>query len=151
MKPNHAEAIAQIQMLRGNVAISVGFSWCLLDDAALGCLAGLPQLQELYLSNTEVTDAGLEHLMGLRQLQTLDLSGTKVTDAGLEHLKGLRELQTLDLSGTKVTDAGLDASRDCGNSESWASAGPRSPTPVWRTSGVCPSLKPCASGQPALA
>ena len=108
MNPDHAEAIAKIQLLRGDVAISVDLSWCILDDAALECLKGLPQLQELYLSHTEVTDAGLEHLKGLRQLQTLDLGGTNVTDAGLEHLKDLPLLQTLDLSGTEVTDAGLE-------------------------------------------
>ena len=112
MKPNHAEAIAKIQLLRGDVAISVDLSWCILDDAALECLDGLPQLRELYLSHTEVTDAGLEHLKGLRQLQTLDLGGTNISDAGLEHLKDLLQLQTLDLSGAEVSDAGLERLKD---------------------------------------
>ena len=71
-------AIARIQLLRSDVAISVDLSWCILDDAALECLKGLPQLRKLDLSHTEVTDAGLEHLKGLRQLRTLDLSFTKI-------------------------------------------------------------------------
>ena len=101
MGPNQAEAIAKIQLLRGKVAISVDLSWCILDDAALECLKCLLELQELYLSHTEVTDAGLEHL------------------------KDLPQLQTLDLGGTEITDTGLDASRGCGNSKNWASATPR--------------------------
>jgi signal transduction histidine kinase len=129
MEPDQQGAIAKIQLLRGDVAISVNLSWCKLDDADLDCLKCLPQLQELYLSHTDVTDAGLEHLKGLVQLQTLDLSGTKVTDAGLQHFRGLPELEKLcfwatggglkhlrglprlrelDLGGTKVTDAGLE-------------------------------------------
>ncbi len=115
MKPDYpdcAEAIAKIQLLRGDVAISVDLSWCLLDDDALECLKDLPLLRELYLSHTEVGDAGLEHLKGLTQLQTLDLGGTKVSDAGLEHLKGLFQLQTLDLGGAEVSDAGLEHLED---------------------------------------
>ena len=97
MKPDHKEAIAKIELLGGEIAISVSLSWCILDDAALECLEGLPQLRELYLSHTDVTDAGLEHLKGLRQLRELHVHSTGVTDAGLEQLKGLRRLQRLDL------------------------------------------------------
>ena len=111
MEPDQQETIAKIQLLRGNVAISVDLSWCILDDAVLECLKGLPQLQ------------------------TLDLSGTKVTDAGLEHLKGYAQLEKLALCGTMVTDAGLEQPQGVtGNSESWTFATPESPTPVWNTS-----------------
>jgi hypothetical protein len=68
MKPDQQQAIARIQLLRGDVASSVKLSWCILDDA-LKHLKGLPQLQELDLSYTEVTDAGLERLKGLRLRQ----------------------------------------------------------------------------------
>ena len=78
-----------------------------VDDATLGAIEGLGQVEELYLDNGGITDAGLARLRGLKHLKFLDLTGTQVTDAGLVHLAGLRELCYLRLSGTRVTDAGL--------------------------------------------
>jgi signal transduction histidine kinase len=78
LEPDQQEAIGKIQLLGSDVAISVDVSWCILGDAALECLKGLPQLQALDLNGTKVTDAGLERLKGLRQLRTLDLSFTRV-------------------------------------------------------------------------
>jgi Leucine-rich repeat (LRR) protein len=77
------------------------------DDDAIGQIAGLGQIEELYLNNSRVTDAGLAQLRGLKHLKFLDLVGTQVTDAGVAHLSRLRELTYLRLSGTPVTDAGL--------------------------------------------
>ena len=77
------------------------------DDATLGAIEGLGQVEELYLHNGAITDAGLAHLRGLKHLKFLDLTGTPVTDAGLVHLAGLQELCYLNLSETRVTDAGL--------------------------------------------
>jgi hypothetical protein len=77
------------------------------NDDAIGQIAGLGQIEELYLDNSGVTDAGLAQLRGLKHLKFLDLVGTQVTDAGLAHLSGLRELTYLRLSGKPVTDAGL--------------------------------------------
>ena len=39
------------------------------------------------LSHTQVTDAGLVHLAGLTNLEVLYLYGTQVTDAGLDELR----------------------------------------------------------------
>ncbi len=78
-----------------------------VTDADLAHLAGLTNLQVLYLDNTQVTDAGLAHLTGLTNLQVLDLDNTQVTDAGLAHLAGLTNLKGLGLSNTQVTDTGL--------------------------------------------
>lgn len=73
---------------------------------------GLPQLEWLYLTGTQVTDAGLKHLEGLTRLQALALSGKQITDTGLAHLAGLTQLRLLDLKGTQVTDAGLEHLRN---------------------------------------
>ena len=59
------------------------------------------------LSGEDVTDALLKHLAGLKQLQTLYLRETQVTDAGLQHLAGLKQLQELYLDETKVTGKGI--------------------------------------------
>ncbi len=87
------------------------FGLCLnltkMTDAGLKELAGLKNLQALYLAKTPVTDAGLKEFAGRKSLQTLDLGGTKVTDAGLKELSGLESLQSLYLANCPVTDAGL--------------------------------------------
>jgi Leucine-rich repeat (LRR) protein len=68
--------------------------------ADLAPLAGLAQLQELTLNQTQVAD--LAPLAGLAQLQTLRLDGTQVAD--LAPLAGLAKLQTLWLDATQVAD-----------------------------------------------
>ena len=78
-----------------------------VDDAILGKIDGMEQIEELYLDNSRVTNSGLARLRGLKHLKFLDLNGTQVTDDGLAHLAGLRELNYLRLSGTQVTDDGL--------------------------------------------
>jgi hypothetical protein len=87
--------------------VAVDFRRSSVNDAGLGHVERLMQLQTLDLSGAQITDAGLQHLKGLTQLKTLFLSGRKVTDAGLEHLRGLTQLQQLNLYDTQVTDAGL--------------------------------------------
>ncbi len=49
----------------------------------------------------------LAGLKELKQLQNLDLSQTQVTDAGLEDLATIKGLTVLRLSRTKVTAAGV--------------------------------------------
>jgi Leucine-rich repeat (LRR) protein len=68
----------------------------------------LQNLEELDLSNSQITDAGLAHLKTLTKLEDLDLSATNVTDAGLAYLEGLSALKYVYLRGTKVTAAGVD-------------------------------------------
>ena len=57
------------------------------------------------LVDTQVTDVELVHLAGLTELDQLYLMNTKITDAGLVHLKGLTNLQSLDLEHAPVTGA----------------------------------------------
>ena|GEM_PF-2202184 len=63
-------------------------------------LAGLSDLQSLYLFGTSVMD--ISALSGLSGLQILDLSGTSVVD--ISALSGLSGLKSLNLAGTLVTD-----------------------------------------------
>ena len=65
------------------------------------------RLQELSLTETQITDAGLVHLQVLTLLQDLSLRDTQVTDAGLIHLKRLNQLENIYLRGTRVTDRGI--------------------------------------------
>ena len=46
----------------------------------------MPQLRFLILRTPQVTDAGLARLAGLKQLESLYMEGTSVTDAGVARL-----------------------------------------------------------------
>jgi GTPase SAR1 family protein len=64
-------------------------------------------LTELRLEFCGVTASGLAHLAGLEQLQTLYLWGNQIDGAGLAHLAGLEQLQTLYLDGNAITSIDL--------------------------------------------
>ncbi len=78
-----------------------------VTDDDLQCLEAFPELEHLYLGQTNIGDAGLKHIAGLKHLKRLGLIGTRVTDAGLKELEGLQELDDVLLGDTNVTDAGL--------------------------------------------
>lgn len=69
-----------------------------ITDAGVANLAGLKQLRELDLSNTEVSDQGLAVIAQLPRLETLQLAGTKITDEGVAQLAGLKHLRELNLA-----------------------------------------------------
>jgi len=80
-------------------------------DESMALVKGLPNLERLFLGDTQITDNGLRHLAGMSALKTVVLFGERpnpnITNAGLEHLKGLTNLEILNLYGTRVTDEGL--------------------------------------------
>lgn len=70
-------------------------------------LAALPEVERLFLSQSDVADDDLEHLRSLPKLRALWLDQTRITDQGLPALAALPHLATLSLDGTKVTGHGL--------------------------------------------
>lgn len=77
------------------------------NDAALSRLSALNKLTTLELGSTQLTDQGLVAIEKLTKLQSLSLADTRISDGGLPRLTGLTQLRQLDLSGTKVTHTGL--------------------------------------------
>ena len=92
--------------------VSLDFKGLRVGDDDLRHLAGLEQLEWLYLRDSQVGDAGLAHLEHLANLTLLDLTGTAVTDAGLAHLQKLAKLRTLHLTGTRVSESGVKELRE---------------------------------------
>lgn len=92
---------------KGRPIVLVDLALTKADDALLGQLKGLKQLERLSLAGTKITDAGLAHLKDMHKLQLLALPGTKITDKGVAHLKDLKELRVIHLNNTKITDEGL--------------------------------------------
>jgi internalin A len=78
-----------------------------ITDAGLVYIAGLTDIDQLFLDGTGITDAGLVHIAGMSHLRMLYLGQTAITDAGLARLPDLSELVVLSLEDTKITDAGL--------------------------------------------
>jgi hypothetical protein len=79
----------------------------MVDDDWMADIGRLTSLEELHISNTQVTDAGLVYLKDLKKLRMLSVDYSKVTEAGLVHLKEHANLEVLLLNNTRVTDAGL--------------------------------------------
>ena len=65
-------------------------------------LAGLTQLKELNLEETQLTDKQLNHLVGLTKLETLWLLNNNLTD--LSALAGLTQLTYLNVNDNELTD-----------------------------------------------
>ncbi|HLJ12207.1 MAG TPA: hypothetical protein VKU82_13520 [Planctomycetaceae bacterium] len=78
----------------------------LIDDAALACVLGLPDLESLDLAFSNVTDAGLDHVRHLRNLEFLRLEGTDVSDASIVLLSQMRSLKELNVEHTRITKSG---------------------------------------------
>ncbi len=74
----------------------------------------MKNLQNLNLSKSkEIGDPGLKYIEGLPLLNNLDLSKTDVTDKGVASIASLSALKKLNLSGTKVTEKGLEPLASC--------------------------------------
>ena len=70
--------------------------------------ASLGELEELGISNCQVTDAGLKHLAALQGVDSLYLLELSITDQGLQHIKDVKGLKTLSIVGCDVSDGALD-------------------------------------------
>jgi hypothetical protein len=77
-------------------------------DEQIKCLAQLPTLKALELTEVPITDAGLKHLEPLTDLEYLFLTGVPITDTGLDHLRRLPRLRGLYLLSTDVTAEGVE-------------------------------------------
>lgn len=79
-----------------------------LGDSVLEHVAGLKELEWLYLGSPSITGKGLKKLALLTQLRTLSLRNSGLSDADFAQLSPLASLESLGLDGTKLTDASLD-------------------------------------------
>ena len=77
------------------------------DDTVMGHILHLTGLQELYLSDAEITDQGLALLRPLSSLQRISIYHTAIGDRGLLNLAQMPGLKWLTCSGTAATEDGL--------------------------------------------
>ncbi len=95
----HISAAVALQYLHIQSGHPLNFS-----DEGLGGLQRVTKLKRLEIGGRgdRISDRGLEYLAGLKQLQVLYLPGKRITDVGLAHLRGLRQLQRLSLPGGRL-------------------------------------------------
>jgi hypothetical protein len=66
-----------------------------------------PRLQELYLSDSEITDDHVQVVCTLTKVRVIALSRTPISDQALTHCKDMPSLKVLYLEGTKVSVKGI--------------------------------------------
>lgn len=96
--------LAQVGKLSGLRRLTLWFSYLkAAPSPSLEPLAGLKELRVLSLDGPLGNDA-LRHLAGLTNLEELYLRGQGITAEGLAHLKGLKKLKVFDTMGVKRKD-----------------------------------------------
>jgi Leucine-rich repeat (LRR) protein len=82
---------------------------CDITDAGIEMLAGLPNLEQLDLTQSKITDAGVAKLRNFPKLNTLILNGTQITNQSLTTLVELKALQQLYLGNTAIDDGAVES------------------------------------------
>jgi internalin A len=77
-----------------------------LDDELINCIASIPNLLALDLSDTTLTDEQFAKL-NIANLRTLALNNTKISDESLKRLSNCHGLEELGLAGTQISEAGI--------------------------------------------
>ncbi len=104
---------AQLSGLRSGQQSDIHFDWTSDTDDLLSHFRGMPEVEGVSLTHTDVTQEGLNAVRSLPNLRRLSiLCGTyrdrpRVGDAALGRLRGHPKLERLELQNTNVTDAGL--------------------------------------------
>jgi hypothetical protein len=86
---------------------SLDLSGLPITDQGLKALAGLSELNSLYLRRTNVQGSSLGQFASLPSLRMLSLDQTAITDRELSQLAGASSLQWLSLSGNTLSAAPL--------------------------------------------
>lgn len=118
-------------VLKDGVVTQITFTDCTkLGDAEFQAIGQLSKLKSLTLYGgcKGLNDATVGHLAGLKELETLGTDGAQFSDDGLKHLTALSSLRTLSffhLSFRKegFTGVGFKALKDCPKLETLTVAG----------------------------
>lgn len=71
-------------------------------------IEGLPNLELIQLSGSNITDDELRHVSGAMRLRLIGLNDTAITNEGLKYLADLPELETIYFQRTKITQEAVD-------------------------------------------
>ncbi|MEZ6072837.1 MAG: hypothetical protein R3C10_21880 [Pirellulales bacterium] len=91
---------------RDVVEVSTAFGGPMSSEGMVH-LAALPNIESLYLNESNISDSSLQYVQGLSGITMLTLRDNEISDAGLSHLTGLNRLETLGLSKNRIEGDGL--------------------------------------------
>ena len=99
--PNRITDLSPLQRLRRLKTLNVYGNR--VSDEALGCLAGLQNIENLLIGgHGTISDTGIAYLGGLSRLTNLCVDGTRTTDEGLDFVLALEDLKCLHLGGAYI-------------------------------------------------
>lgn len=105
--PVHDADVAQIVSLADKLQ-DLNLSQTDITDRGLAEICACEGLEQLRLASPRITDDGLKPLARLKKLRHLHLIGAPLTDEGLAHLQTLSQLDSLYLDGISATDEGIE-------------------------------------------
>lgn len=91
----------------GEMAWAIKFSPTKHNKQSYELMDGLPNLEQIQLSGSNITDDELRVVSGALRLRGIGLDDTDITDKGLKHLKGLRDLETIQAERTNITNEAI--------------------------------------------
>jgi len=68
---------------------------------------GLPNLEQIQLSGSNITDNELRHVSNASRLQGIGLDDTEITDRGLMYLEHLPQLETIQAERTQISEEAI--------------------------------------------
>lgn len=78
-----------------------------ISDAGVAQIAKHVNLEQVFLSYTELTDAGMKAIHSLKHLRRAWFEGTRITDASMEGFRFMPNIQEIGIAYTPVTNEGL--------------------------------------------
>lgn len=111
-EPQPLSAKEQLERLGATVAVTNGKHTVMIDGGSihtqvLKALDDLPQIEELYVTETTGTNALLPHIARMPELRVLNLALSDIEEGCLERMGKHEGLESLILSGTSVRDSDL--------------------------------------------
>ena len=68
---------------------------------------GLPNLEQIQLSGSNITDDQLRHVSNALRLRGIGLDDTNITDRGLRYLQNLPQLETIQAQRTEISEEAI--------------------------------------------
>jgi serine/threonine protein kinase len=88
---------------------SAKLNYCTFDNQSFELLAKKPNLDSLFVSDSNFNDVGATQISRCRSLVRLEAARSAITDAGVVQFARLNRLNNVQLSETHVTDRGVAA------------------------------------------
>jgi tetratricopeptide (TPR) repeat protein len=115
LKKDDPAAIAALKKLGGRISMrptgevqSMGLQYTKFNDRDIALLEGVPSLEIIDLTFTQIGEPTIKKLGTMKQLKLIVLDQTKVTDDLLANLADLPNLEVISVKATTISGKGLE-------------------------------------------